>query len=117
MTYKAVIYSEAFKDDYTKGESDHRDNSWEITLERDTPEELKEAICNETYSLWADIMHDDVNEYDEQSEYWASYMTNKENIGEANEEELSLFRKGKLQLWAVNCHILVSKITESKVIL
>lgn len=116
-TYKAVIYFHANKDNYTAGQALETDNAWSLTIAANTTDELKEQIAEATYSKWDDIFRNDINEYDDASEYWTSYMADADNIGDASQAQIDEWKQDKLELWAVNCHILVSEVTETKAIL
>lgn len=111
--YKAIIFFDSVEDDYKQGELESG-TSWEQTLEADTKSELRNKILEATYSKWADLDDEQINDYDWCTEYHASYLANAENIGNASESEVEQWRLGKLKLWAVNCHILVTEVTEKK---
>jgi hypothetical protein len=112
--YKAQIEFRAVEDDYNEGESLTVDNVWEETLTADTKSELRNKILEATYSKWADLDDEQINEYDWATEYHTSYLANAENEGSASESEIEAWKKGELKLWAVNCHILVTEVTEKK---
>jgi hypothetical protein len=116
--YKATIQFDSYLDNYESGQIGNSCNQWETDLTAKTTEELKAKILIETYQTdWRDVEHDDINEYEQWSEYHTSYMTNVNNEGEATEAELEKWREGKLELYSVDCHILVSKVTEEKAVL
>lgn len=112
--YKATIYFEGYKDDYTEGESTNSDSSWEQELTADTQSELRNKVLEATYSKWSDLDDEQINEYDWCTEYHTGYMANANNEGEASEQELADFAEGKCELWAIHCHILVTEVTEKK---
>jgi len=112
--YKAEIEFTATEEDYNLGEVGGVDNSWNETYIADTQSELRNKILEATYSKWADLDDDQMNDYDWCTEYHTSYMANAENIGNATEAELEQWSKGEIRLWAVNCHILVTEVTEKK---
>jgi hypothetical protein len=114
--YQATIYFDSNEDSYTEGELPNGGANWSETLTADTKEELKEQICEATYSKWEDIEQEDINEYPDATEYWASYLSN-DNEGEATKWEVEAWKQGKLRLWAVSCHILVSEVTKRKAVL
>lgn len=114
--YKALIFFDATEDSYKDGEIGNTGNSWDEILTADTKQELKEKIEQATYCNFenGEIVKDDINEYGYATEYWASYLANEENQGEAYPEEVKQWKRGKLRLWSINCHILVSEVTEKK---
>ena len=112
--YKAQIMFTAYEDVYEDGESGSSDNSWNETLTADTQSELRNKILETTYSQWQHLDDDQANEYDWCTEYQTSYLATVDNQGDATEREIELWKVGQFRLWAVHCHILVTKITESK---
>lgn len=117
MSYKATIYFDAYVDDYEQGQELQSVNYWTDTIEKDTTEELKKAICEATYSKWDDITYEDINEYPQASEYWTSYLADEDNQGDASASQVEQWKQGKLTLYAINCHILVSEVIEKKAVL
>lgn len=117
MTYKATIYFDAYEDVYKTGESESCDNAWREIVEAESAGEMRASIEQATYSKWSDIEHEDSNEYPTQSEYWTGYMADADNQGEAYASDVEKWKQGNMRLWAIHCHILVSKITETKVTL
>ncbi len=115
--YKASILFESAPSSYEHGEDTEISNNWEDSAEFKTKDELKKWICEQCYTDWDLINHDDANEYDWASEYWAGYMTDEQNMGEASKTQLEQWEAGKLALWAVHCHILVSEVTKTKAVL
>ena len=112
--YKAHIYFTAYEDDYEDGQSISADNSWDEVFTADTQSELRNKILEATYSKWEDLNDEQMNEYDWATEYSTSYLTNEENQGDASEREIEEWKQGKTRLWAIDCHILVTKVTEEK---
>lgn len=112
--YQAVIYYSAYEDDYKNGESLQCDNSWDEKLEADTIEELRNKVLDATYTKWEDLDDDQYNEYKDATEYNTSYLTDELNQGQASAIQVEEWKQGKCRLWAINCHILVSKIEKSK---
>lgn len=113
-TYKATIHFEAYEDDYEQGELDHV-NSWVDTIERDTQAELKQAIIEATYQNdFSTIDDEQMNGYDWATEYHTSYLADEDNQGDASESQIEEWKKGELKLYAINCHILVTKLEETK---
>ena len=55
-----------------------------------------------------------MNEYDWCTEYHAGYLANADNEGDASASEIEQWKQGKLKLWAIHCHILVTEVTETK---
>jgi len=113
MAYKARIEFTAYEDNYEHGEGDYA-NSWSDTLTGDTRSELRNKILEETYSKWEDLDDCQANEYDWCTEYHASYLANEDNQGDATESETAEWKDGKIKLYAVHCHILVTEVTEKK---
>lgn len=113
MSYKAEIEFTAYEDDYNEGEGNHV-NTWMQTITADTKSELRNEILAATYSKWENLDDDQMNEYDWCTEYHTSYMANEDNQGDASKSEIELWKKGELKLYAVNCHILVTEVTEKK---
>jgi len=113
MTYKAQIEFQAYEDDYNEGEGNFA-NSWNDTLTADTKSELRNKILEATHSKWSDLDDDQMNEYDWCTEYHTSYLANADNQGDASESEIAEWKKGKQVLYAINCHILVTEVTEKK---
>lgn len=114
IEYKAQIFFDAYEDVYEDGRQINCDNSWDEVLTAKTQKELKEKILETTYSKEEWLDDEQINEYDWCTEYHTSYLANAENVGDASEDEIEEWKKGKLRLWAVNCHILVTKVTEAK---
>lgn len=114
MAYKAEIEFLAYEDDYNEGEVSGIVNSWNQTITADTKANLRNEICDATYSKWEDIDGDQMNEYDHATEYHTSYLANEDNQGDASESEIEEWKKGELKLYAINCHILVTEVTEQK---
>lgn len=112
--YAAKIYYEAYQDVYGDGQSFACDNAWTEELLADTPSELRNKVLEATYSKWQDIDDEQMNEYDWCTEYHTSYLANADNQGEATPSEIEAWKQGKLKLWAINCHILVTEVTEKK---
>lgn len=115
--YKAVIYFEAYEDSYEDGEIGNIANHWDETLTAKTKKELRELIEKATYNEWKNIEHEDINEYPKASEYWTSYLADEDNQGDAYPSQIEEWKAGKLRLWAIRCHILVSKVTETKAVI
>lgn len=116
--YKADILYQAYEDNYNKGEIGDCVNSWEATATAKTKAELKTKILEATYTdKWEDVNHEDANEYPNWSEYWSGYYANADNQGDATPSELEQWKLGKEKLYRIDCHILVSKVTERKAVL
>ena len=111
--YKAQIEFRAYEDDYEQGELDFA-NSWDETLTAETQSELRDKVLQATYSEWEWLDDEQANEYDWCTEYHTSYLANAENIGDASEQEIRQWKRGKLKLYSVNCHILVTEVTETR---
>ena len=111
--YKAIIYFDGIEDDYEQGELE-RGASWAETFTAYTKSELLDKVLKATYSKWADMNDEQMNNYGWCTEYHTSYLANAENIGNASESEIEAWKRGELKLWAVNCHILVTEVTEKK---
>lgn len=111
--YKAIIYFDRVEDDYEQGELE-RGTSWTETFTADTKSELRNKVLEATYSKWAYLSDEQINNYDWCTEYHTSYLANAENVGNVSKSEVEQWKLGKLELWAVNCHILVTEVTEKK---
>lgn len=109
-TYKATIHLECFEDSFSEGEIGSSASNWTEEFECETKAELREKICEVTYSKWEDILHEDMGNSENASEYWASYLTDEANNGEARQDQIELWKKGELRLWSCQCHILVSEV-------
>ena len=114
MAYKAEIHFAAIEDDYELGEVNGVVNSWTQTITADTQSELRNEILEATYSKWEDLDDDQMNEYDWCTEYHTSYLANADNEGDASAADIELWKAGKKVLYAINCHILVTEVTEKK---
>lgn len=112
--YKAQIEFNAVEDNYQEGEIGQSWNNWTEELTADTQSELRNKILEATYSKWEDLDDEQMNEYDWCTEYHTSYLANAENVGDASKAEIEAWKLGKCRLWAVNCHILVTEVTEKK---
>lgn len=113
--YKAHIFFDATEDNYQEGEIGGVSNSWDETLTAETTEELKQKILDATYTKnWELVDDEQINEYDHATEYHTSYLANAENEGDASEAEIESWKKGETRLWAIHCHVLVTKVTEEK---
>ena len=116
--YKAIIFYTAYVDDYEQGQEFECVNSWDDTIIADTKEELKAKILEATYTPSWDLVDDDqMNGYEHAYEYHTSYLADEENEGDATEEQIEEWKQGKLKLYAINCQVLVTEVTESKAIL
>ena len=111
--YKAQIEFMEYEDNYEHGELDCI-NSWDKTITADTKSELRNKILEITYSKWSDLDDDQMNEYDWCTEYHTSYLANEDNEVDLSETEIKQWKLGKVKLYAINCHILVTEITEIK---
>lgn len=117
MHYKAQIEFSAYVDDYEQGQQLDRVNTWDETIMAYTQEELRNKVLQSTYSKWEDLSDEQINEYEWCTEYHTSYIAiNDSQLGlvTPSDFEIDEWKKGKEKLYAVNCHILVSKITEEK---
>lgn len=113
--YQATIYFTAELDNYERGVTGNIVNEWQDTLTASTKKELKEKILSVTYtSNWEDVDDEQLNEYEDATEYSTSYMTNADNDGEATKSELEQFKAGTLDLYVIECHILVSQTVQTK---
>lgn len=113
--YKAEIEFTAYEDDYNEGESLSCDNRWIETITADTQAELRNKILEATYSKWSDLDDEQINEYDWCTEYATGYTANESNEGEATQADIEDWKNGgNTKVWAIHCHILVTKVTESK---
>jgi hypothetical protein len=111
--YKANIEYIAYEDSYEHGELDQV-NRWNEIIEADTQSELRNKILEATYSKWEDLDDEQMNEYDWCTEYHTSYLANEDNQGSASESEIEAWKRGELKLYAINCHICVTEVTEKK---
>ena len=114
IMYKATIYYDVVEDDYNKGEVGDVVNSWTYELKADTQSELRNKILESTYSEWKDLNDEQMNEYDWCTEYHTSYMTDEFNDGQVSDRKIEKWKNGEVKLYAVNCHILVTEVTEKK---
>jgi len=112
--YKADIEYRAYEDNFTEGQDFDLVNSWNEVITADTASELRNKVLEATYSKWEDLDDDQMNEYDWCTEYHASYLANADNEGEATKAEIEAWKQGEIKLYAVNCHILVTEVTEQK---
>ena len=113
--YQATICFTAYLDNYERGVTGNIVNEWQDTLTSSTKKELKEKILNVTYtSNWEDVDDEQINDYKDATEYRAYYMTNVDNDGEATKSELEQFKAGTLDLYVIECHILVSQTIQTK---
>lgn len=119
-TYKAQIEFIAHADDYEKGEGELI-TSWHQGLKADTPGRLKELILEITHTeSWDDVNDDQMNEYDWCTEYATSYQAINDNyfgLTPPSDYEVDQWKIGKELLYSVNCHILVTQVTEEKAVL
>jgi hypothetical protein len=115
IQYKAQIEYTAIEDNYNEGEIGDFVNNWHEDIIRDSREMLKQAVIEATYqSDFSTIDDDQINDYDWCTEYSTSYLANGDNDGEATLLQIEAWEKGMLRLYAIDCHILVTKITETK---
>lgn len=112
--YQAHIFFESYEDKWDEGETGKIANSWDYTLSGSTKEGLKSLICEATFSKWDEMEHADLNDYPDSCEHFASYYADENNVGQATKDQIEQWKAGKLRLWSVNCHILVSEITKTK---
>lgn len=115
LSYEAHVFCDSFEDDYKKGEGEQA-NSWDQTFRG---KDLKKILTDVASFVNAPSIKDleyqgDVNEYPDMTELWYGYMGD-ENNSEASKQDLELFKKGKKQLWSIQCHINVSQVGKSKV--
>ena len=111
--YKAQIEFTAYLEDYKNGQLEQV-NNWQQEIVAKSQTELKEMVLGATYSNWEKLDDDQINEYDLCTEYHASYLANEENQGDASKTEIELWKADKLKLYSIECHILISEITETK---
>lgn len=114
--YQAIIYANVYEDDYEHGELDEV-NFWTQTFNAETPKKLLEKL--EFYipkDAITEMYQEDINEYEDSSEYWTSWLVDNDNYP-ASDEDIKQWRKGKKKLYTTNCQILVSKLTSSKALL
>lgn len=112
--YRARIYYTTTEDNWNEGLlSEASGIEWQDEVLAKTKEGLKQELLEVMPIDWNDIRHEDINEYDHASEYWASWLVN-ENSYEASNQELKAWKQGKERLWLCDAHILVSKVTETK---
>lgn len=114
MKYKATIYHDLVEDKYEEGEVGDIISSWSYTHEADTQSELRNKVLEATYSKWEDLDGEQINEYDWCTEYHTAYMVDKYNDGDVSASEIEKWKRGEIELFSVNCHILVTKVTEEK---
>lgn len=112
IQYKARIDFRQVVDDYEQGELDGY-MRWETTLTARTSQGLRTLVLAETYSAWEDLDDDQMNDYDWCTEYQTSYQADKDGVPPSAEDR-ELWKAGKLELYAVRCHIFVTRIVESK---
>lgn len=112
--YKARIHYEAYEDDYEEGQSFDLVSNWGEQIQEETLGELYSRVLEATYSKAGDLDDDQMNEYEDYTEYHTSYLSNGNNEGEATPSEVEAWKQGRLKLYAINCHILVSEVTEKK---
>lgn len=115
--YKATIYFTAEEVVFNDGCTGKQVNSWTEVFEDNDKQSLKNTIADATYSTWSEIDQLDINDYEHATEYFADYYANEDNEGSATESEMEQWRLGKQKLFLISCHILVSEVTESKVLL
>ena len=112
--YHATIDYTATLDNYENGEIGYPVNSWHEELTAETSPELREKVLTATYSKWEDVSEEQINEYQDCTEYAANYMTDEDNQGEATASQLEKFKAGTLDLFAIDCHIRVFETTNTK---
>lgn len=112
MYYQATIHFSAIEDDYEQGEIGGSVNDWIETIEADTTKELKEKVLQATYSTELD--DEQINDYSFATEYATSYLADENNEGDASPKQIEQWKLGKLKLYAINCHILVTEVSSQK---
>lgn len=112
--YQASIYFDTQEDSFNDGASGESANSWALTLKADTLGELRDKVLEHTCSKWADLEMGDPDEHKDAIQYWTSYLTDADNIGDATQAQIEAWEKGELKLWVVSCRILVSQVTITK---
>lgn len=112
--YEANIYFSVEEDSYDNGQTGHEVNSWNDIITADTADELREKLEEATYSKRGEWNDEQINEYEKATEYSVTYLANESNEGEATASEIEQWKKGECRLFAVYCHILVSKTTKTK---
>lgn len=110
--YQAIIHYTTEEDIYSSGCTGKIGTDWTDKLEAATPEELRSIVEDNVYSKREDWGDDQINDYEDATEYWADYLANADNMGEATPTEIENWKQGKQRLWLVSCHILVSQITK-----
>src|SRR5688572_6923903 len=118
MTYQAIIRFTASEDDFEQGIISDADNWWEETLYAATPDKLKTLIEEYTFSSFSDVERDEDDEEDnaQATVYRASYMANEVNMEDAaSESEIEEWKAGTRRSWVVECRILVSKVSLSRI--
>ena len=112
--YHAKIDYTATPNSYENGEIGYPVNIWHEELTAETSTELREKVLTATYSKWEDVSEEQINEYQDCTEYAANYMTDDENQVEATASQLEKFKAGTLDLYLVDCHIRVFETTNTK---
>lgn len=117
-SYKANIEFSAYKDDYNDGEDLDCINYWHECYTTDTKSDLKKLIIAATYqNTWADFDDEQINEYDFATEYATTYLADADNEGDASKAQIAEWQAGKLDLYTIHCHVLVTKVIEKKAVL
>lgn len=113
--FKARILYSMIEDEYERGEIGPVMADWVDTITADTVAQLKTKVMEATHSPnWDDFSDEQINDYEFATEYVTSYLTSVDDYGAVSQDELERWELGKLKLFSVVCHILVSEITEKK---
>ena len=109
IRYEASIFADTAIDDYKNGESLERVGVWEETVKAKTKEDLIKKIEDVTGVERRDWNVENLNDYEYASEVFADILVN-ENNHPARDAEIKLWKKGKITLWAMHFHILISQV-------
>lgn len=114
MGYKALVFCHSEVDNYESGLTGELGTSWDFKFESSSFSKLMDEVALFVNAdSPSDLYFEDINEYPDACEAWFDYHANVENY-EASERELELWKQGKIKLWNVHCHILISEVTERK---
>lgn len=114
--FEARIFADTYEDDYKQGELEGG-TSWTETIKDNTLQGLLKKVANyvNAHNVKDLEYQGDVNNYTDSTELWYSHLANDQNEREVSKSEIDLWKKGKLRLWSVNYHILLSSIGRTAV--
>lgn len=107
-SYKATMWVDVYEDDFNKGEG-RLVNNWENNFSESTLEDLISEIEYNTDTNKSDWMIDNMNNYPNATEVWASQLVDANNVAASN-SNIENWKNGEMQLYSAHYQILISSV-------